>query len=227
MHFGQRVLEFHFSLSPELPVPEGVEVLFPFSEESTRAAMTAFYQRYYDDEKRRVFIFGINPGRFGAGVTGVPFTDPIRLETECGIANPFPKKRELSSEFVYDIINHYGGTEAFYGHFYITSLSPLGFVRDGKNFNYYDRKSVEHAVTPFIVESIQRQQAFGAVGEVALCMGEGQNFRFFRELNAVHGFFDEIIPLSHPRYVMQYRRKHLDDYRRQYLQALAKGRQFL
>jgi hypothetical protein len=100
-------------------------------------------------------------------------------------------------------------------------------VKDGKNFNYYDQKTLESAVTPFIVESIRRQLSFGAVRQVALCLGEGKNYQFFSRLNAEHSFFEEIIPLPHPRYVMQYRRKYLPDYRARYLHALKKGAAFL
>ena len=71
------------------------------------AALTAFYQKYYTDSQPRNFMFGINPGRFGAGITGVPFTDPVRLETECGIQNDFPKKQELSAQFVWMFIQHW------------------------------------------------------------------------------------------------------------------------
>ena len=40
-------------------------------------------------------IFGINPGRFGAVLPGIPFTDPIRLKKECGIDNHLPKNRSF------------------------------------------------------------------------------------------------------------------------------------
>lgn len=46
-------------------------------------------------------ILGINPGRFGAGTTGIAFIDPIRLENECGINNSFPKKvEEFNMEYL-------------------------------------------------------------------------------------------------------------------------------
>ncbi|KAK6020320.1 MATE domain protein [Ostertagia ostertagi] len=35
-------------------------------------------------------------------------------------------------------------------------MSPLGFVKDGVNMNYYDDKKLQDAVTPFIVENIER-----------------------------------------------------------------------
>ena len=50
---------------------------------------------------QRHLLLGINPGRFGGGVTGIPFTDPIRLQNVCGIENNFEKKQELSSVFIY------------------------------------------------------------------------------------------------------------------------------
>ena len=43
-------------------------------------------------------ILAINPGRLGAGVTNIAFTDPVHLERDCGIANDFPKREELSAQ---------------------------------------------------------------------------------------------------------------------------------
>ena len=91
--------------------------MYPFSGAETARVVRAFYNKYYNDDKPRYCIIGINPGRFGGGVTGIPFTDPIRLEKECGIDNNWPRKQELSSVFVYDMINAYGGSKAFYNQF--------------------------------------------------------------------------------------------------------------
>ncbi len=220
MTFAQQVLHFNLHLPANLDVPDGVEVLFPYAEPETIRAMTAFYEKYYADQELRIFIFGINPGRFGAGVTGVPFTDPLRLETECNIVNSFAKKPELSSVFVYQFIHAYGGLEKFYNEFYITSLSPLGFTKNGVNMNYYDDRKLQEAVEPFIVKSIRRQQRFGTSRKVALCMGQGQNAKYFQKINEQHGFFEEIIALPHPRWVMQYRRKRVEEFVEVYLKAL-------
>lgn len=218
--FGQQILDYHFALRPDWNVPEGVEIIYPYDSPETRAVMEAFYHKYYDDQRPRTLILGINPGRFGAGVTGVPFTDPIRLQAECGIDNGFAKKAELSSIFVYDVVAAYGGPTAFYDDFYVTSLSPLGFLKDGKNYNYYDRRDLAKAVQPYVVRHIGEQLAMGGCGGTAICWGEGQNFKHLQALNEQHGFFERILPLSHPRYIMQYRRRYLDDYRRQYLDTL-------
>ena len=56
--------------------------------------------------------------------------------------------------------------------------------------------------------------------EVCYCLGEGTNYKIFQRLNAKHSFFKEIIPLPHPRFIMQYRRKKVDEYVKLYLQKL-------
>ena len=220
MSFAQRVLDFNRNLQPDWKLPPHVELLYPYDREETWRAMEAFYHQYYQDENPRVAIFGINPGRFGAGVTGVPFTDPIRLETECDINNDFKKKPELSSDFVYRIVNAWGGPEAFYRRFYITSLCPLGFTKDGKNYNYYDDKKLQRAVEPHIIDNIRAQISLGVSSQVALCMGQGKNMKYFEKLNEEHGFFKQVLPLPHPRWVMQYRRKRLEEFVELYLEKL-------
>jgi len=176
-----------------------------------------FYDKYYSDEAKRALILGINPGRFGGGITGIPFTDPLALEKECDIPNTLKKKTELSSEFIYHMIRAYGGPALFYRHFYISALSPLGFTHEGKNLNYYDNKELEKKVTPFIIESIRTQLDFGIRKDVCFCLGEGDNFKFLSWLNSSQHFFERIIPLAHPRFIMQYRRKKIDEYIADYL----------
>jgi len=223
MTFADQVIAFTRALRPpDIALPPGFEWLFPYDEPETMRTLTTFYEKYYADNQPRNFIFGINPGRFGAGLTGVPFTDPIRLESECGIENGFPKKPELSSIFVWQFINAYGGAAIFCHDFYITSLSPLGFVKDNKNINYYDDRQLQKAAEPFVAWNIRTQLDFGANREAAVCLGEGQNFAFFTKLNTAHGFFKEIIPLPHPRWVMQYRRKKVEEFVGRYVDALQK-----
>ena len=220
MSFAQRVIDFHQDLDPNWEVPEGIEVMFPYKKEETMQALKTFYKKYYDDDFLRIGIFGINPGRFGAGVTGVPFTDPIRLEEEVGISNGFKKRQELSSVFVYELIKAWGGPEKFYQTFYITSLSPLGFTKAGRNYNYYDDKLIKEAVKPYIIENLQAQLNIGITDKIALCMGRGKNSTFFEKVNDEKEFFDKIVPLPHPRWVMQYRRVRLQEYIDLYLEKM-------
>jgi hypothetical protein len=201
MSFGQRVIQFHQELNiPQIQLPEGFSWLYPYNQSETLRVMEAYYHKYYPDAQTRTFLFGINPGRLGAGITGVPFTDPVRLEADCGIANTFEKKQELSAQFVWSFIRAFGGPELFCSKFYITSISPLGFIKDGININYYDDRQLIKAVEPFAVWNIRTQLDMGGNRE----------------------FFQEIIPLPHPRWVMQYRRKRMEEFIETYLIALHK-----
>ena len=185
--------------------------------------MESFFRKYFSEPHPRTLIFGINPGRFGAGVTGTPFTDPKILEEVCGIPNPFPKRAELSAIFVYEFINAYGGPKAFYQDFYITSLCPLGFVKDGKNYNYYDSKELTQAVEPRILENIRYHLDVGCNPKIAYSLGKGENFAYFQKINEQHGFFKQVVPLPHPRWVMQYRLKRKEEFIEQIVNALKKA----
>ena len=213
--FGSRVLDFYRHLAAPR-VPRGLRVMNPYADAKVLGYVSAFLKKYFADDRPRVLVLGINPGRFGAGLTGVTFTDPVALADECGIANALPRRRELSSIFVYDFVNRFGGAQSFYRDFFLTAASPLGFTRNDNNYNYYDDPRLARAVTPFIVQSIQRQIALGGRRDHAIVFGTGENFRFLLKLNEAHGFFDALHPLEHPRFIMQYRRKRLDEYLAKY-----------
>jgi len=219
MTFGERVIEFNLSLKLRVTVPD-VEVLNPFKDLYTVSLAKQFYTKYYPDISERHIILGINPGRFGSGLTGVPFTDPIKMEKICGISNTLPKKAELSADFIYTMIDAFGGPEKFYRQFYIHSVCPLGFTQHGKNLNYYDIRELQNQVEPFIIKSIKAQLQFGIHTQRAYCLGEGTNFKYLSQLNEKQRFFKEIIPLSHPRFIMQYKRKSMKAYVGDYLRKL-------
>ena len=222
MTVGEQIISFLFNLQLTLTLPEDIKVLNPFPDEETKSVVRKFYTRYYDDNGQRWMIIGINPGRFGGGITGIPFTDPVRLEKECKIENGWQKKQELSSVFIYDMIREYGGVEAFYKDFYISAVSPLGFTKDNKNLNYYDDKTLQENIKPFAVDCINKQLDFGINRNVAFCLGDGKNFRFLNALNNEYKFFQLLIPLSHPRFIMQYKLKTKANYLNLYLEAFRK-----
>jgi len=219
--FADNILDFLFHLKLPFKLPNKIEVLDAHKTSSVQAACKSFYEKFYSDHNKRHLLIGINPGRFGGGVTGIPFTDPIRLQNDCGIENNFQKKQELSSVFIYDIINAYGGAEKFYSKFYISAVSPLGFVREGKNLNYYDDKILQQRIEPFVINCMEKQIAFGIKRNICFCIGEGENLKYLKKLNEKHTWFDEIKPLSHPRFVMQYRLKSKSIYIQQYLNAVS------
>jgi hypothetical protein len=218
MLFSQHVLSFFRRLEFTVPLPPGIEVMHPFRDKLTMAICASFYNKYYADNARRYMIIGINPGRFGGGVTGIPFTDPIRLKQECGIDNPWPPKQELSSVYMYEMINVFGGPAAFYHCFYITSISPLGFTKDNKNLNYYDDKTLQENIKPFVQQCFKQQFRFGIHRTTAFCLGDGKNFQYLSKLNKELQLFEHIIPLSHPRFIMQYRLKKKQEYINYYLE---------
>jgi uracil DNA glycosylase superfamily protein len=217
--FQEHILDYHFSLRPDIKLPEGIDWLMPYDDLETHKCMTAFYKKFYDDPQPRTLILGINPGRFGAGVTGVPFTDPIRLK-QLGIENSFPLKPELSSVFVYDMIDALGGPEKFYHKFYITSLSPLGFIKGGINYNYYDDKELSRIVKPFIIRNIETQLQFGVDRAKVYVLGQGKNFEYLSKLNDEYLWWESVIPLPHPRWIMQYRLKRKAEFIESYRKTL-------
>lgn len=212
MTFGDKVIKFNEQLEYNGAVlPDGIRIMNPFKEyEQTMVIANSFYHKYYNDNKPRHIILGINPGRFGGGLTGIPFTDPKRLVTECHIAYEGKVTHEPSSVFIYEMINAYGGVATFYKRFYISSLFPLGFVTvdakgKEKNYNYYDSKELINAVKGFIVTNIKTQIALGVETDVCFCLGTGKNEIFLCNLNEEHRFFKTIVALEHPRFIMQYK----------------------
>ncbi|MEQ8879017.1 MAG: DUF4918 family protein [Cyclobacteriaceae bacterium] len=219
MHISDLILNFYKQLRPPERLPQEVNVLNPYADPQTWALIKTFYHKYYNNDENRVIVFGINPGRFGGGITGIPFTDPIKLEEACDIPNAFDKRAELSSRFIYDMIEAFGGPTVFYSTFYISAVSPLGYMMNGKNLNYYDIPDWKNLFTDYAVRMIRDQSAF-IRNDLAICIGQGQNLKFLEEINREHQFFERIITVPHPRWIMQYRLKKKDQFIQEYLNKL-------
>ncbi len=209
--FAEKVLNFYKGLEITNTLPNHVSVMNPYDSDITFSLVEKFFKKYYEDENKRTFIVGINPGRFGGGVTGVAFTDPVNLELKCGIKNDLDKKQELSSQFVYKLIDEFGGVEIFYSKFFISALYPLALIKDGKNYNYYDSQKIYKALKPQILKTFQQQIDFGANDNCVISFGK-KNAIYLKEINDEIKFFKEIIIFDHPRFIMQYRLKKLDEY---------------
>lgn len=211
MTLADRILSFQKELKIKARLPKGVEVMNPYKDSEAAGLCEKFYRKFYSDNNSRTMILGINPGRFGGGITGIPFTDPEKLES-LDITNELPKKRELSADFIYSVIDACGGPKRFYGKFYVSAISPLGFVMNDKNLNYYDVKGLPNLLEEFIVMCMKEQMGWGLNSKMCYCLGESENFKFLQKLNGQFGFFNEITPLPHPRFIMQYRRKSVNKY---------------
>lgn len=225
--FSGRIKNFNRSLKLEARLPQNTGVLNPFKEAVPLSCADAFYEKYYPDNDARYALFGINPGRFGGGLTGVPFTDFKRLQEVCGIHSGGRTSNEPSSFFIYKMIAAMGGADHFYSRFYINSVCPLGFViskSPGRqvNYNYYDDPTLYTAVKPFIVQTLRRQIALGLHTHLCFCLGK-KNFIYFNKLNEEHRFFNHIVELPHPRFVVQYRYKMMNDYVADYCEKLGEA----
>ncbi len=111
--YAKNLTEFYTTLSLPTGLPPGIEVLYPFSDPLVRKIVQAFFDKYYPDDHPRHLILGINPGRFGAGTTGINFTAPRELKKYLEIDHPFKDQSELSAEFIYEMIDRYGGPREF------------------------------------------------------------------------------------------------------------------
>ncbi len=219
--FADSVMQYYGEIEAPKNLPADVRVMNPYQNPETYSIAAKFYRKYYDDTNPRRLCFGINPGRFGAGVTGVPFTDPIRLQEVCGVPHKFDLRAELSSKFIYEMIEAYGGANKFYRQFFITAVSPLGFIKNGINLNYYDIKGHKTLFEKYVVREIKKQLEFGTLTDVAFSIGKGENIKFLQWINEKYRFFEKVVPLSHPRWVMQYRLKRKTEFIEEYLRTFS------
>lgn len=224
--FAQRVIKFNKILKFNGMLPNGFKVLNPYIENpETMEVMKQFYTKYYNDSNNRKFIIGINPSRHGAGITGVPFTDTKRLFTECGIEMTSAHTHEVSSVFMYDMIEAWGGVQKFYSEFYINSPFPLAIVRQNKssqwlNANYYDDAVLFTNVTNFMIDSLKGHISMGLYTDIVYVLGI-KNATFIHQLNKKVPLFKNIIVLEHPRFIQQYKLKDKSFYIDKYLTLLS------
>jgi hypothetical protein len=226
MTFADKIINFIKQLTfTEIALPPGIRIMDPYKEYGqVMEIANAFYHKFYNDNEPRSIILGINPGRFGGGLTGIPFTDPKRLQSECNISYQGKAAHEPSSVFIYEMINAFGGAEKFYKKFYINSVFPLGLTAADekgreKNYNYYDSKELLNALHDLIIDNINKQIALGVKTDVCFCFGTGKNEHFLHKLNEEHRFFKKIIALEHPRFIMQYKNPQKQFYIEKYISA--------
>ncbi len=223
--FADKVISFNSQLNYTGALPEGFRVINPFMDHhETMQVMTEFYHKYYNDNAHRKFIIGINPGRYGAAITGVPFTDTKRLAEACGIEMKTDKSHEVSSVFVYEMIQAFGGVEEFYRQFYINSIFPLAIVREKSphkwvNANYYDDNELFAMTEPYMIECLKKQIDFGLDTDEVYVLG-AKNAAFIKKVNDKVRLFGKMHVLEHPRYIQQYKQKEKQQYIDKYLITL-------
>lgn len=222
--FAEEVVEFKRNLHYSGNLPDDFQVLNPYLDNpETMIVMEKFYLKYYNDFNKRKFLIGINPSRHGAGVTGVPFTDTKRLESVCGIKMESAHTHEVSSVFMYDVIEQYGGAENFYQDVYINSPFPLAIVRKSKgswiNANYYDDKELFKDVKDFMIDCLKKHITLNLDISEVFVLGK-KNADFISKLNNEANLFEKMTVLEHPRYIQQYKSKEKQWYIDKYILSL-------
>ena len=76
---NENFIDFIINLKPET-VPKYIKILDPYSDDEGIRVTKKFYNEFFYDNDKRILLFGINPGRLGGGLTGIPFTDPYHLK---------------------------------------------------------------------------------------------------------------------------------------------------
>jgi hypothetical protein len=207
---------------PELPV--GISTYNPYADQNVRRCVSSFYRKFFNDEASRQVLFGINPFRWGAGLTGIPFTDARRLKEKCGIDFKKPASQENAVGFIYEVVDQLGGPELFYQKFYFNWLCPLGLleekVKDHKGYSYYEKASLYQSVKALIADNIAHLLDIGTDRENCFVIGRGKNERYLRKINGEHGFFRNIISLEHPGYITRYHAAERDRYLKQYVEQI-------
>ena len=219
MSFSSKAIKYFCNLKTPHIKSSGVELINPYETDEVKEIVNKFYTKLYNDQKQRLFVIGINPGRFGGGLTGISFTDPVALKESCGIENAFGDRKELSSKFVYKVINQFGGVKKFFSGVFLTALYPFAIIKDSKNYNYYDEKTLTQKLRGDIIQNIKSQIAFGARRNYAILLGK-RNADYFSPINEEYKFFKRFAVLEHPRYIMQYKLKQIDSYIKKYLEAI-------
>jgi hypothetical protein len=226
MNLAEKILLYNSNLEYLGKLPEGISMMNPFKEnDEIKVICESFYKKFYSDNKKRFIMLGINPGRLGAGATGIPFTDTKRLTENCGLSGPAFTTYEPSSVFMYEMMEHCGGVKNFYDNIYVNSVFPLGFIKNlpmkkAVNYNYYDDKKLMEILVPYIKKHIKKQIEICGESSVVFCLGRGKNFQFLKKLNDEYTYFKKVIPLEHPRFIMQYKSKFKTTYFEQYKKAL-------
>lgn len=226
--FADKINTFNRELEFSETLPNGIRVMNPFRENKEILSTTRmFYKKFYNDNDKRKIILGINPGRLGAGATGIPFTDTKRLSDICKIKIDSFTSHEPSSVFIYELIEKFGGVDEFYKSFFINSVCPLGFIEQNKkgnwvNCNYYDYDELFSVMRAFMVESLKKQIDFGIDTKTCFVLGK-KNAKYLKIINDKEKLFDSIKVFDHPRYIAQYKSKFRGEYIGEYLDRLGDG----
>ena len=109
-----------------------------------------FHKRFVQPNSPKIVLCGINPGRFGAGRTGIPFIDFDSLSEM--LPNIKNHESEKSAKFFFSVVKAFG-EEEFYKNFHVTNISWYGFYQLDKMKNVnYDDKRINTEIAIFLID---------------------------------------------------------------------------
>jgi uracil DNA glycosylase superfamily protein len=152
--FADKAIRYFSHLKTPRNIPSEFQIVNPYDNAEVKRIVPLFFNKFYDDSNERLFVLGINHGRFGGGTTGLSFTDPVALREFCGIENSLGTRRELSSRFIYMVVQRFGaihGTATpqhgvpglaappkaaeFFSKIFLSALYPLTILTGGRTRN--------------------------------------------------------------------------------------------
>lgn len=165
-----------------------------------------FHKKYVQLNSPKIVMCGINPGRNGAGITGIPFIDTNSLSKMLpDIANP---KTEKSAKFFFSIIEEFGIDE-FYSNIHVTNMSWFGFYKldNGTNVNY---NSLPEEIQNFLIDKFVEEMNF-IKPDVIIPIGDIVNWELLYNLKKRDRINAEIAPrLYHPAYRLVDRNTYIE-----------------
>lgn len=192
-----------------------VQILTDFLQ--NEEAIIEFERLYIEPNKPKIVLCGINPGRYGAGKTGIPFIDFNSLSEM--LPNVNRKDAEPSAQFFFSVVKKFGIID-FYRSFYVTNISRYGFSRISKqkNVNYYDN-TIPTEVTLCLIDKFIREMSVinpNVIIPLSTCVDyELKKQKGTGRITAEIG-----TRLSHPSWISTYRRKELEAWVDKYVQEL-------
>ncbi|WP_409305568.1 uracil-DNA glycosylase family protein [Peribacillus sp. SCS-155] len=180
---------------------EGVSLLTGFVKKVN--LVHKFYSAYYKEERERIVLCGINPGRLGAGKTGVPFIDFASLSYLLpGIDTA---DSELSATFIFSIINKLG-YGVFFNKVYLTNISWFGFSKEGRNYNYY--RLPNHLQTQFTNGFIKEMEIVKPKTIIPLSKQVEKTINRMQVQNLINPQILIAQALAHPYYYSNFRTRY-------------------
>jgi hypothetical protein len=177
-----------------------------------------FHKKYVEPNAPKIVICGINPGRNGAGLTGIPFIDFASLSQML----PDIKQNdwEQSAKFFFSVIQEFG-IETFYKNFHVTNISWFGFSRidKQKNVNYFE-KDISTEIAIYLIDKfVEEMELINPDYIIPLSKTVFYELESLKKRNKIKAEIG--ICLNHPSWVTTYRSKDLSKWKQKYVDILS------